>query len=295
MARRYEISGYDKVAKVMRQCGQVITGGRCEDCGELGSVRMSYTCKQRLCPICMMRRSRVVAAQGLQAMAWMRENVDKPYSMHMVTLTQQNVCKGELGGEVNALLNDLHRMRLLSAVRRGVIGSARTIEVTCNPKQREGLVWHPHVHLIILLSGYPELAMADWWRRMWYGLRGLQDRQRLEDTQVEVHELTDDGAVYEVSKYVAKLTELLNGLTDEEAAPFVKELDQAIRGRYLNVWTGEWRRARRELNLKEPEKMRSDELDEVEEVCPECGGRLVDALMRWNGMEYVPMKGGAAK
>jgi hypothetical protein len=224
-------------------------------------------------------------------MEWMRNNVDKPFTMHMVTLTQQNVRQGDLRGEVDTLLNDLSRMRQLGPVRFGVIGAARTIEVTCNPGQREGLIWHPHVHLIIMLNEYPELKTEDWWRRMWYDLRGLKSRQALEDTQVEVHELTDDGAVFEISKYVTKLHELMSGLTDEQAAPFVKELDQAIRGRNLNVWTGEWRRARRELKLKEPEKMRDEELDEVEDVCPDCGGRLVDALFRWNGMEYEEIDG----
>ena len=259
---------------------------KCEGCGALSGVRIDRTCKQRLCAVCMMRTSRVVAKQGLQALEWMQANMDKPYSLHMVTLTQQNVRQGELAGEIDAMLKDLARMRQIRAVRHGVIGSARTIEVTCNPTQKDGLIWHPHVHLIIMLSGYPELMTADWWGNMWYTLRGLGARQSRDDLQVEVHKLTDDGAVFEVSKYVTSYKELLDGLTDEQAAPYIIELDKAIRGRYLKVWTGEWRKARRALKLKEPEKMSNAELDEVAKACP-CGcGRFVNALMVWSGMRY---------
>jgi hypothetical protein len=244
-----------------------------------------------------MRRSRVVAAQGLAALEWIRQNEPRPYSLHMVTLTQRNVEQGALAGEMDLLLKAMERLRKIRTVQRGVIGAARTIEVTCNINQREGLIWHPHVHLILMLHGEPQLAIKSWWVDSWFDLMGLEARQTKEDLEkcTDVKPLIDQGAVFEVSKYVTKFSDILTGKNDAVAAPLVAELDGAVAGRKLQVWTGAWRAARRALKQQDVERMNSEDLDEVVKGCPDCGGELLNALMRWSGMQYQPMKGDNGK
>jgi len=290
--RIMKINGRERIAERMHYCGRVITTGRCTACGQVHSVRVDRMCGHRLCPLCAMRRSRVIAAQSLAALEWVQQNEERPYTMHMVTLTQQNVKQGALSGEIDVLLLALERLRKIRMVQRGVIGAARTIEVTCNVKERAGLIWHPHVHLITMLHGEPQLATKTWWVDSWYDLMGLKGRQSKKDLAkcTEVHALKDTGAVFEVSKYVTKFSDIMTGNNDEEAAPLVAELDGAVAGRKLQVWTGAWRNARRELKQQSVERMNVEQLDEIVNACPTCGGEIMNAVMNWTGMVYREVK-----
>lgn len=276
-----------RIAERMQQCGERLDGGICPQCRKWYSVSMDRACGHRLCPLCAMRRSRVIVAQSLAAVDYVAANEARPYSLHMVTLTQRNVARGELNNEVDALLETVEHLRHRRSMRNGVIGSARTIEITCNPGERKQLVWHPHVHMIIMLHGQPELATKAGWDALWRDLRGLNYKP-----QIDVHHIMGTDAVYEVSKYVTKFGRLLDGLTDRQAAPLVDELERAVYKRRLMAWTGVWREAKRKLNQQDVERMKSEELDEVAQGCPDCGTDLMHAIMRWNGMDYLERMSG---
>jgi hypothetical protein len=188
------------------------------------------------------------------------------------------------------MLVALERMRYKRVVRRHVIASARTLEITRNHDTR---TWHPHVHLLAMITEGEQLHLARTWAQLWRDVMGLDY-----DPVVDVREVTDQGSVYEVSKYVTKYSTLLGELSDREAAPIIAELSEAINKRQLHAWGGLWRQARKALQQVDVERMSDGALDEVVACCPDCGGELLDVLMRWTGMQYnktkEPLSGGIA-
>jgi len=286
MARLYWRNGDDARGWRLYNCGRVIMAGQCKDCGGMHSVSIDRACGMRLCAICAMRRSRVIAAQGLEAMGWIEQQAAGTYKPYLVTLTQRNVAHGKLGKELGKLADACSTLRNRREVRRDVLGMARTIEITHNHKAQS---WHPHVHMIVLLRIGSELDTAAAWSLLWAEQMGVKRYKPI----VDVRPLHDtDGAVYEVSKYITKFGALLTGISDADAAPMIAELRKAVYDRKLQVWTGIWREARRALQQEAVELMTDSELDELAAQCPDCGGAVVDGLMQWAGMAYEPLQGG---
>lgn len=281
VASIYENASYDKVAWEMRTCAKQIEVTRCNGCGRWTGVKAFLTCKQRMCPICAMRKSRVIAIQSLEALEYVRQHHDG-YTPYLITLTQKNCPWGQLAQEIDRLQEGLGKIRKVRSLQRGIIGSARTIEVTCNYRRKE---WHPHVHMIALIrDSDKELGKKKTWVQLWRKLMGLNYVP-----ECDIRELKDDGAVYEVSKYVTKFTDFLDA-PDEVVQPRLIEITQALHKRRMQAWTGAWREARKALKQKNAEDMNERELDEHDEKCPDCGGAMYDALMRWTGHRYEDEK-----
>lgn len=254
----------------------------CPVCGKVHADRTT-ACKHRLCPVCAVRKSRRIGAQALAAFEYMRDAGQlNGVKLMLLTLTQRNVCREDLTGEVDKLLEALTRIRKVRNVQRFVKGSARNIEITYN---READTFHPHVHMIVMLSADAPAEMAEnrFWRDLWRGLMGLDyepvcDIRAIEDEQ---------GAVCEVSKYCIKPGSIFGiELDDAVFDQVVFFINSALAGRRLISYTGIWKKARAALNQLEP-----DEALDCEEAPPivcGCGAALMDAVLRWNGLEYVP-------
>jgi hypothetical protein len=60
-------------------------------------------------------------------------------------------------------------------------------------------------------------------------------------------------------------------------------LNQVLAGRRLVSYTGIWRKARQVLNQRDPDE--DLEHDDTQSVCG-CGAALMDAVLRWDGLEY---------
>lgn len=262
-------------SQAMRDCGREVYMQHCKACGYV-HITPSRTCKHRLCPTCQLRRSRRLAynARAVVAALAQREGVP-PYRLALVTLTQRNVAPrpSALRYEIDHLQDALSRLRHVRTARRDILGSVRTVEVTYNP---DADTWHPHVHLLIIGRKDSPVLTTQWWRDAWAALRNLDYAP-----QVDCQIVTRDDAVFEVSKYISKLDTLVKRCPERLRAARMRELDDALSGRVLVVYTGLWREIRRELKS-------DDESDNtLPHHNPECLGQIEDALMRWTGSEYV--------
>lgn len=272
----------DRSAANVRLCAQNATTRWCPIC-ETTHITGAWCCHHRLCPICQVRRSRHVASDALEAYDLMRDAGDLDNaSTHLLTLTQRNVPLGQLSGEIDKLLEALKSLRYTNHARKYLAGSARNIEVTYN---YDAKTWHPHIHIVIILrDGHPQMDRSDYWRGLWRTLMGLDY-----DPVVDVRPIVDDGAIYEVSKYVAKSMELLTRLPEDERVTVISELNVALKKRMLIVYTGVWRLARRVLNQRDNvdfvdyEQISNDDNG----TCHLCGGSMYHAMMVWDGNDYV--------
>ena len=261
----------------MLQCAREVSVRYCPSCGR-AHAQGTNCCRHRLCPICQVRRSRKLAHQAIDAAQWLAaEGRLDGVRLGLITLTQRNVPGDMLPGMIDSMLNALTRMRHQRAVRRYLVGSARNIEITYN--QQAG-TYHPHVHLIVMLApGAPDdMLTSAYWRSLWGDLMALGY-----DPICDARELRDrDKAVCEVSKYVCKALEILEGLSDDLLPQVVAALNAALTGRRLVAYTGIWAEARRVLKQQDDEDSGADD---DKDICG-CGAALADAVMIWDGNEY---------
>lgn len=275
-------------AERVANCSNYWTGFRCPDCGRLHHM-VSYGCRDRLCATCATKLARATAAQALQAMAVMDLDSSLPADgWALVTLTQINVPADRLSSEIDKMLNAWALLRHLRPVKRVLLAWARNIEITYNTQMN---TYHPHVHCIVcvkdvaLASG--EGSSALWWADRW------AECMRLDYTPVcNVSPLKGHDAVFEVSKYVCKMSSVFSlSLPAMVRAEVVRIIATAIHGRRLKSYGGAWLKVRRALNQRPPEELDDLQMTELSEGMEEhcvCGSSesLIPCVLVWAGMEY---------
>lgn len=271
----------DRRWSTVANCSQALGVKYCASCG-VTHVDISWCCRHRLCGVCAIRRSRKTGKQALDAFKYMQEQGQlEGARLALLTLTQRNVPAADLGDELDKLLAALTSIRHVREVRRSILGAARNVEITYNAQARS---YHPHVHLILILAQEaPDgLLSARYWRDLWRRLMHLNY-----DPICDLRPITDsEGAICEVSKYCIKPSSIFGlNLEPEHLDQVVFALNQVLAGRRLVSYTGIWRKARQVLNQRDPD----DDLehDDSRDICG-CGAALMDAVLRWDGLQYSP-------
>lgn len=261
--------------EAIRSCSTQAAMKWCPACGR-SHISGTWQCRHRLCPVCQLRRSRHNASAALAAIDHLEKSgALRGTRMYLLTMTQRNVPDGSLCGEIDNILAALTRMRHARAFRSFVIGSARNIEVTRNYKAN---TWHPHVHVVLILrDGHPGMDKPGFWSALWADLMSLSYMPI-----TDIRPITDNGAVFEISKYVSKCGEIVKHTPQHERAAVIGELNLALHSRNCVAYTGVWRAARRDLKLSDDFALE----DDVDALCA-CGGPLVHAMMTWDGCKYV--------
>lgn len=260
----------------VRSCSDAVWGEVCPECGKIHHM-VTYGCHHLLCPICSVRRSRATAAQGLQVMAMLS---DTPMEAYLLTLTQKSVCADALPGEIAKMLKAWALLRGYRAVRRDLLGWARTIEIT---KTEAG--YHPHIHLVILMRPGSTLTTSEAWREVWRMAMGLE-YEPICDTRP----LTSLDAVYEVSKYVTKIGRMY-AQADGDLYDQICAIAGACYTRRLRSYGGIWATARKEARMLDAHDMPDGALDAagamLEAPGPCCGKALIPGLLLWAGHDYT--------
>lgn len=269
----------DRRWATVASCSQALGIKYCAVCG-VKHVEVSWCCRHRLCGVCAIRRSRKTGRQALDAFKYMQEQGQlEGARLALLTLTQRNVSAADLGDELDKLLKAMQTIRQVRDIRRHLIGSARNIEVTYNAVQR---TYHPHVHMILILAPDAPEEMSNflYWRDLWRKLMHLSY-----DPICDIRPITDtEGAVCEVSKYCIKPSSIFGlSLDPAHLDQVVFALNQVLAGRRLVSYTGIWRKARQVLNQRDPDE--DLEHDDTQSICG-CGAALMDAVLRWDGLEY---------
>ena len=127
------------LTKSMATCGEVLAFMPNED-GEM-RFRYSWFCRNRLCPMCIKRRSLKQYAEACRLVQAMPEGT----WLHLV-LTVPNCTFEDLGdmiSQMNKASSDFFRSKEIKRAFRGVL---RVLEVTYNAMRDD---WHPHFHCLI--------------------------------------------------------------------------------------------------------------------------------------------------
>ena len=271
---------YISQATRVRHCSTFWNGFYCKECGKYHGMHTTG-CKNRLCPICATRIARVTAIQAVEAI----DRIKRLYpdaQLSLLTLTQRNVTGPDLASEVSKMLQGWTSV-INRAPMRKMIGWARTVEIV--PALALDGTYHPHIHAIIVHapSTCPtvEWFSAAWKSGMCLSYNPVCDLRPIEDEQ---------GAVFEVSKYVSKMTRVYDNSPHEH--DHVRYMTEAMTSRRLRSYGGEWKKARLALNMMAAEDLDDDAIDEygiiddLSGACPGCGSATVPACLRWSGLQY---------
>lgn len=226
-------------AKRLHECWSHIKIARNKSTMEKKLI-FANSCKVRLCPCCAWRRSRKYALENQK----MLSEIAGKYIF--LTVTVKNCSGAELSSVLDSILIGWKRYYQRKEIKRIMLGSIRNLEISYNSIEK---TYHPHIHILIHIpSSYfgKDYINHKSWCRIW------QDCMRLDyNPIVDVRKVQANSRSYfEISKYVAKLADVLK-LRQDELSEVVSVLDKALTGRRIIGYTGDFRQWRRDNKLKE--------------------------------------------
>jgi plasmid rolling circle replication initiator protein Rep len=127
------------MVKTLDNCGDFLAFMP-DDNGEL-KFRYSWFCRNRLCPMCIKRRSLKQYAEACKLVEAMPEGT----WLHLV-LTVPNVSFDDLGETISQMNKASSEFFRSKEIKRAFRGALRVLEVTYNSIRND---WHPHFHCLI--------------------------------------------------------------------------------------------------------------------------------------------------
>ncbi|WP_221367060.1 protein rep [Clostridium perfringens] len=251
LAESYKRLGLKKAYRV-EECGTLLSFKIIDE--DLKKLFKANFCKDRLCPMCIWRRSMKIFGQVSKVMD--RALEDKEYRFLFLTLTVKNCIGEELSSEIDRMFNSLKLLFKRKEVKGIVIGYFRGLEVTYN---EECDTYHPHFHIILMVNksyfkkSDKYLTQKDW-TNLW------KDCLKVDYTPIvnvkafkTASKEQTRKSICEVAKYTVKDNDYLFKdikMTDNTVAI----LNNALKGRRLIAFGKEFRKIHKELNLDDAEK-----------------------------------------
>lgn len=228
-------------------------------------------CHDRLCPMCMARRSLKIYSQLNQMLNYIDSS---EYTFLFLTVTVPN-CSGEdLDSVCDRILKSFTRMTRRKELKSILKGYFRSLEVTFNHKSysKSFMTFHPHLHAILAVpkSYFKKfyIKQSDW-LRMWqqsYGDDSIQfvNIKKVNAADAELSECADivsialHKAIAETGKYSVKASDYLFGNDDDMTDFAVKHISRALYHKQLFAFGGIFEEASRALNLEDVMSDKSD-------------------------------------
>lgn len=277
LAESYKRLGLKKAYRV-EECGTLLSFKIIDE--DLKKLFKANFCKDRLCPMCIWRRSMKIFGQVSKVMD--RALEDKEYRFLFLTLTVKNCIGEELSSEIDRMFNSLKLLFKRKEVKGIVIGYFRGLEVTYN---EECDTYHPHFHIILMVNksyfkkSDKYLTQKDW-TNLW------KDCLKVDYTPIvnvkafkTASKEQTRKSICEVAKYTVKDNDYLFEdieMTDNTVAI----LNNVLKGRRLIAFGKEFRKIHKELNLDDAEKGDLINTDVDDTVRPEI--KEIIENYKWN-------------
>lgn len=272
-----------KKAFIVGQCGSSLTFAECPNDG-FKKLLIANFCRNRLCPMCNWRRSRMLSEQIIKILhaANQRQNM----RFIFLTLTIRNCCSNELTETIDKLFSAFKRLFERKAVDSSVIGYVRTLEITYNSKTD---TYHPHFHVLIgVKSTYfkDKYIKQSEWVDLWQNSLKIDYKPsvRVQIVKPKTEGQDVQSAVLETAKYSVKDSEYIIDGNDFKTDKIVSVLDKCLKGRRLIAYGKLFRDVKADLKLQDIESMNADLIsgDAHDCNCPICKSNLKEVLYKWN-------------
>lgn len=281
---------------------------RMYDCGNYlvfkmkdGTLKLyqAYFCKARLCPMCNWRRSLKVAFQNKKIIETVNER--EKVRWIFLTLTVRNVEGEILKDTMDQMTKAWNNFSRYARFKKSVKGYFRAMEVTRNwdvDSEWYG-TYHPHFHVLMAVpSSYFKkkdyyISQSEW-TNMWQKamkidytpivhIEKVKPKKQVTDI-IEIENemkrtIEEQNAVFEVSKYPVKDTDVIRGneVTTENIQT-VKDLDKALAYKRLISYGGILKEIHKELNLSDAEDGDLIHIDDSDEIA----NGATDVMAYWH-------------
>lgn len=259
--------GFEEKAYSMSNCGNWLELAHCNSCGT-NYLSGFNSCKERFCPICELKRSRLWFAKMVPVV---EELLDNKFYLNMITLTIPD--NSNLKNGVDLLFSTFryltHEDKLMSReFNNRFIGGIRCLEVK---KSKNSNMWHPHFHIIVCKS-QPSRDF-EWLQKAWSKAYSIvSGHETYCSIQVNAFRYKNRKDllknVLECCKYVSKFKWHIDN--------DVEELIEAMKGvRTVSSWGN----IRAMLKTDSVEYLMEKSLSDVERlVCSVCGNENFDFI-----------------
>lgn len=307
MAEHYDVANLTKKAERMNECGNFL---HFKQTDEKLKLYQAYFCKGRLCPMCNWRRSLKIAFQNKKIIE--EVNSREKVNWIFLTLTVQNVEGEKLKNTMDQMTKAWNNFSRYARFKRSIKGYFRAMEVTRNwDKDSDWYgTYHPHFHVLLCVpASYFKkkefYILQDEWTSMWkkamkvdytpiVHVQKVKPKKESADFLAIENEvknsILEQNAVFEVSKYPIKDTDVIRGKkVTLENVQTVKDLDKALAYKRLISYGGLLKEIHKELNLDDAE---DGDLIHIEEDSDEVANGAVDVMAYWHvGLNnYVILK-----
>ena len=224
-------------AIAIENCGTCLEISDCKEQGE--RITAANFCRQRLCIVCASRRQAKFVAQMIPTLEYLAAHGYTEARYAHVVLTVKNVEGDKLKEAIKEMLKAYEKLRKAREWERSVLGAVRSLEVSYNS---ESGTYHPHLHVIILKQKYlPQKTLQS----MWQKAASTEYKPGVYIRDIPAEE--QGQAVAETLKYALKYGKVT------EKPETLKTVFEALYGKRLISFSGEFAKARRALKLKDIE------------------------------------------
>jgi len=314
LSESYKRLGKLKKSEKVSNCGEYLVFNTCKNGHK--KLKKAYFCKDRLCPICSWRKSRMMVSQLHQILNVSFE--EKPNMRYLfLTLTVKNCNENELSETIDFMMKGFERLIKYKKVKQNLLGFFRALEIT-RPVIIDDLStgkcrmdeYHPHFHVLLGINPkYFKLPnnyiTTKEWYQMWQKAcqfdyqpnidirtvkpRKQQEMANLDDLEHKKIEL--QGAILETAKYSVKSSDYIieKGKTEEINNRFTDEgvniLSNALARRRMLGFGGIFRDIKKKLKLQDLESKNADLVgaDETGDcLCPICQNKMFEEIYSWH-------------
>jgi plasmid rolling circle replication initiator protein Rep len=288
VANSYKRQGNIKKWEKIERCGSKLVFSECPN-GHEKKLKTADFCRNRLCPMCSWRRSRMIFGQIVKVLHIASQREKLRYIF--LTLTTKT-CKGhDLSEKLDKLFNGFKLLFLRTQVKNVVKGYVRTLEVTYNIETGE---YHAHFHVLLgVMPSYFEKKYISQkeWQKLWQESMKLDYKPNVWVSAVKPNKKRKDSqtiesAVAETAKYAVKPDDYIFEGDEKTTDTVIRTLDEALKGRRLLAFGGLFMKIKKELKLADVEKSNLINIDDEESLtnckCSICNSDLINHLYSWN-------------
>lgn len=238
----------------LRHCSDVVTF--LQDAAGKRKLKSANFCRVRVCPMCNWRRSMKLFSQVSAITDAIL--MEKKARFIFVTLTIRNVEGYELARTITKMNQSFKYLTSkgqtfapAKGLKKSLLGYMKAEEITYNSKMK---TFHPHIHAIFEMK--PEYFHGNGyltkkaWVELWRSALGVDYDPSLDVRAIKGRTAK---AVAEVAKYPVKMDTVLKIKDKQQAALALIQLYQAIFGRRLVTFGGDFRDYKRKLALDDVE------------------------------------------